>query len=237
MEEKNKPHDDNSPTAEQHVESELGTSTVPETPQSVTHHSGPDQKPQNYWEELKARAPVVGLFIAAFGAVASAFSACGAWAVLDANIKRDQVDQRAWVGIIEMEDPEIKEGPPITFKVTAKNFGKTPAKKVVSTIMAGSLPLGEPFVPQYPVALDTFPHEGGVGVVYPSMEVPLQSKPVGPMKEEGIAALRDSRIVMYIWGKISYEDVFRIEHHTTFCLFMHPTLQRVSQCKTYNDAD
>jgi hypothetical protein len=148
--------------------------------------------------------------------------------------------ERAWLGPTRAEISgllPIPPGPPIYFEVFIVNSGRTPALKVQTNIMARSFPIGTEFVAEYPPSLNALPHYGGSAVVQPRMEIFLRTQPTPPITQEMIDALRSSQIVFYIYGKIDYEDVFERSHHTTFCYFLHPTLDRMSACKTYNTAD
>lgn len=83
-----------------------------------------------------------------------------------------------------MEELEIKEGPPMTFKVIIQNFGKTPAKEVFTAVAGHLFSAGEPFVPTYEFPSGTLPHEESKGVMYPSMQTTLETSPANPITPE-----------------------------------------------------
>jgi voltage-gated potassium channel Kch len=152
------------------------------------------------------------------------------------------MDQRAWVGPVEMVEPQIREGHTLVFEIIVTNSGKTLARKVSTNVMTKSFPVGARFIPEYPVGKGRQPHEGGAIVVFPGMKVSLTTPPIETLTKEAIEALRTNRIVLYIFGKITYEDVFGKSHLTTFCYFLRPEIGRpqlatISACKTYNEAD
>lgn len=150
-------------------------------------------------------------------------------------IELSRLDQRAWLGVVSGTELSIQENNPVMFQFVVTNSGKSPA--LASTkIMAKSF-RGSEFVPEYPPSPEDLPHYGGVGLVMPGMQIPLTTQRTNPVTREAIEELRTGHMVLYIYGEITYKDIFNQPHYTHFCVFVHPTLDRVSFCKTYNDAN
>ncbi len=55
--------------------------------------------------------------------------------------------------------------------------------------------------------------------------------------QEQIDDLRKDSHVLYVFGRITYENVFRHSHLTTFCVWFEPDLSTPEHCHSYNDAD
>jgi hypothetical protein len=83
--------------------------------------------------------------------------------------------------------------------------------------------------PQLPRSID---------VLQPNMQTTLigTPRPVA-LTESDIAALKSGDAVIYIFGKLSYDDVFGRTHHTTFGVYIGRDLKTVNTCQTYNEAD
>lgn len=162
---------------------------------------------------------------------------------LGATIEQFHLEQRAWIGLTESAPPKykdgdslvyIKQGEKTQFGFLLTNSGKTPAMKCMFKIAATVLPVGSEFVPKYGKVrgLPT------VGVLQPGAKMPLETLPsTGVATKEHIDILRSGKMVFYIFGEIKYEDVFRVPHTTTFCVFVKPNLSELASCNTYNEAN
>jgi hypothetical protein len=162
---------------------------------------------------------------------------------LDAAIDQFHLDQRAWVGLVEGSPARfkdgnasvyVKEGENTQFFFLVGNSGKTPALKTTFKITAAVLASDAPFVAKYekPVSAPT------VGVVQPGVKFPLNTLPSrGIATKEHIDALKSGKWIYYIYGIISYEDVFERKHQTSFCVYLTPSLDQMLSCGSYNSAD
>jgi len=43
--------------------------------------------------------------------------------------------------------------------------------------------------------------------------------------------------ILYMYGSITYEDVFGVKHHTTVCMYLLPDLSAFTDCETYTEVD
>lgn len=159
---------------------------------------------------------------------------------LKANIDMAHREQRAWVGPTRIVRPEskdatdepifIKKGLSARFEIIIVNSGKSPAREVKADKNCFLLPLKDQLVPKY-----THP-KISVGVLQPNMSYRLITT-ISPLPTSDIDSIKNGDKILYVFGKITYEDIFRIPHWTTFCMKLIPSLDNFSACDTYNDAD
>jgi hypothetical protein len=170
---------------------------------------------------------------------------------LDATIENFRLEQRAWVGTLEVfpaqyEDKGrkvyVKEGQQIRGGVFIMNTGKTPARKLYSLVSMQRLKSGvEPF-PKYkvvrqqqPTVTTSIPTHG---VMQPGMKFALNPLPIeGNVSKADIDDLVSGKYVVYITGMITYEDIFDRSHKTMFCMYLKPDLATFSACSTGNEAN
>jgi len=158
-------------------------------------------------------------------------------AVLDASIAASRNDQRAWVAQIGMgcDAPEV--GKVMKGFVTWNNSGKTFAKQVKPLVHFA-------FVPT-PVPDDTTLMKyagfailpvGSIGVLAPNgqYKTPLETKaPIDETDKERISGTWYT----YIWGEMTYEDIFGRAHNTIFCSSRQGIAGEFIQCPFHNDAN
>jgi hypothetical protein len=159
---------------------------------------------------------------------------------LDASIAASRLDQRAWLGPAEALPPEfiegqkriyMKEGESASYGFIIANTGKTPAINVRQSTSYLSLPASTKFAPRYP---------GGTtntGVIQPNARVWAKAPNTGTVFKPVINGVTTGTWKFYVFGEIVYDDVFGIEHHTTFCYYLLPNLTAFTSCKTYNEED
>ncbi len=144
-------------------------------------------------------------------------------------------DQRAWIGTKSLIGEEIRPGVRIQFGVIVANLGKTPAKKVKTQTSWRALPRTTPFSPVYNKSTTNI-EQMSTSVLMPTFEGTLLAPPI-TLGEDQVEALRSGRAHFYVYGRITYEDVFGRSHKTTWCLFVNEKLDRMAACEIYNDAD
>ena len=156
-----------------------------------------------------------------------------------------QLDQRAWIGPVEIVRPMFtEEGKPsyvatgykTTLGVFITNSGKSPGLKVKTKTRLKAVDSGEVFVWDYPPADSNI--TDSVSVVQPGMRLELDSLPSGvPLTPDHIKKIREGTGKIYFYGEITYEDIFTTFHVTHFCVVLTPDLQQLTNCQTYNDAN
>ncbi|HUE52115.1 MAG TPA: hypothetical protein VMO80_07245 [Terriglobales bacterium] len=154
---------------------------------------------------------------------------------LDATIEQNRLDQRAWVGPTTVSTFELKADQSIpVIGVTFRNNGKTPALKFGSHVALNASKKGDPFHPIY--------HHAGsrpsIDVLQPNGELVLNTNPSSnKLTEQNIRDIRNGDLLLYLFGKGNYDDIFGVTHHVTFCMYVSPDLKHVQSCDTYNEAD
>jgi hypothetical protein len=159
------------------------------------------------------------------------------------NIEIARQDQRAWVGLVSIEPPTLKDesnrhvyvknGLPAEFGVTVTNSGRSPALKFKAFINCYLQPTDKGLSPEYNV-----PPVRSVAVIQPQMPVKLILNPTPTIFDTTIInAIKDRTLSLYVFGQMTYEDIFKEGHHTTFCMVLTSSLETFIPCKTYNEAD
>lgn len=154
--------------------------------------------------------------------------------VMRRQLENSQLDQRAWVGPVEAIIPKTGERPEPHLGVKIVNSGKTPARKVLAKISTQYLSAETEFAPSY----KDDPVEPSVSVIQPGMWINLFSRAtLGTMTSQEMDGVRAGRNRLYLYGLITYEDIFGRPHSTRFCLYLQSDLSGFNACSTYNDAD
>jgi hypothetical protein len=152
---------------------------------------------------------------------------------LEAAIALSRSDQRAWVGATEIRDLNFSVGELTKYSVRVRNTGKSPALHVTVEVAGQYVPRGEKVEFVYP-PLSTFTSNA---TVQPGVITSVTT--VGPvaLNQTQVNALKSGESVIYLYGKIRYQDVFRVVHHATFCFVVETDLRSADSCDRYNDAD
>jgi hypothetical protein len=147
------------------------------------------------------------------------------------------LDQRAWVsttGVGETHDV----GQPVVTTVITKNSGRTFAKEVIVESHRRGLPRG--VEPDLSLKSDT--KDGSRGLMAPDTEYPSETVGVGLVGENDLQLVKKGDIRVFVFGTITYSDVFGCEHWTKFCWVLNPSHPdrahwAYSAYKIGNDAD
>jgi len=154
---------------------------------------------------------------------------------LDSTREAMQLEQRAWVSEMgaSVEAPEV--GKPLTGSVSWRNTGKTFAKHVRPLCYFSFVP-AQLFSEALLVPGDASAEYRSVGVLSPGAQYPTHWTSKTPTTE-----LDKSRIAgawyTYVWGDITYSDIFSHNHVTTFCVWRQGSSGDFLQCPFHNDAD
>jgi hypothetical protein len=160
---------------------------------------------------------------------------------LNASIAASRLDQRAWICQTAVLPPVfrdgnrsvyLKDGEQTSLSTGIVNSGKTPARNVMQENSYRTLPFGVAFSPRYP--------GGGsrrVGVILPGVPFQLAT----PVTERVTSAQVNTYVtganVLYLYGRISYDDIFGQAHETTYCMYLLRDLTAFTDCDTYNEAN
>jgi hypothetical protein len=145
--------------------------------------------------------------------------------------ENSQLDQRAWVGVIGTNMPNIKPNSKFTIEVTFTNTGKTPALKFTSIVAIKGFRNDETFRPIYDKPVNPKPSNL---IIYPGMRIALPTIPI-ELTQTQIDILKSGLQIYRVYGKFSYDDIFKRHWGGTFCMFLQPDLTTMSWCDTYNE--
>ena len=181
---------------------------------------------------------IVGVVIAGCALI---LTSCQIWAIRD-NAQRQL---RAYVGVVVPPDnqrinrffpPEVP-----TVRLNVRNFGQTPAYKAsyiaASDIRAFPLPKDN----DYAITVDK--KLSNPVTIFPGIfdlgDIKIVTKRA--LTAEEIASIQDCNVRrLYAWGTISYEDAFKAQHYTNFCVsFCNLTAKDVQYepCNDHTDSN
>lgn len=149
-----------------------------------------------------------------------------------ATIRNAQLDQRAWIGIDNIEIPRM--GEVFEINVRFRNTGKTPATKVSYMAARDGVKKGERLSITYPPnkkpsSQGLVPPNGAFHAVYP----PRQGEP--PVDQSFFNFIASEEVTIYVYGKLTYSDIFSCGHWLTFCYRLEPNAKGWAACVNYND--
>lgn len=142
-------------------------------------------------------------------------------------------DQRAWVGAVDVSFPDVREGSALHATVLVTNSGRSPARNVEHDVCYNIGPAADLFTPTYARTEAAPP---SISVLQPGAQVRL---PVyrAPLTQQQAEDILSGQQTLYVFGRISYEDVFNTPHETTFGYSLVPSLSGWRHTNTYNTAD
>ncbi len=156
-------------------------------------------------------------------------------AALAASINAARLDERAWVAEITLTLSEPTVGKPIEATIAWKNSGKTFAKHVMPNC---SLAFSQERLTEVSLNLlkATLEHPASVGVLAPDSEYKTVLKGLAPIDEVDKSRITGTWYT-YLWGEITYFDIFKQAHTTKFCSWRQGGSGDFLQCPFKNDAD
>ncbi len=159
-------------------------------------------------------------------------SASQSRAALQADTHQAQMDQRAWVGFVaDNVTVNVNE---IDQAVVVQNTGKTPAFNVRMKSQGKLIPRGdEVSQPDYKTRWQFGGGEESASTM-PSGNVRQIFVPPVALTPEGVNQIRSGSVILYQFGFVTYDDVFRRHHRTDFCVYILPALSRTADCPGFN---
>ena len=154
---------------------------------------------------------------------------------IQATEKAMRLDQRAWVGPVRISPFELRPEEVIpTIFIIVRNSGKTPSMGMTSATAMQFVNPGQSFEP----ILNKAPTPAPVDIIQPNGELYL---PVDlgttRLNDAAINRLRSGESTLYVFGEITYSDVFGRAHFNRFCMFVAHDLKTLNSCATYNEAN
>ncbi len=152
---------------------------------------------------------------------------------------------RAWAGIKTVLPPDpIKIGSTLKATVVLTNAGQTPALNFKNLVSIKVLKAGIQILdPKYRIdsttqnSLSTFLP----GNVMYATTLPVESinsnQGAGLLSKEDLDDIVSGRFIVYVFGRITYDDIFSFHHFTNFCMYLKRDLINFTSCDTYNEMD
>lgn len=206
------------------------------TPLPVRLETRPEEAEQ-YSKDYDQRGQQVTLarwsnWITLAGVIVGVVSVAGlAISVFQAR-KAMELDQRAWLGIasvvpLQLEHPQIG--------IRLQNFGKTPALHIVERAQWKVVSSGDVFDPS--VLVEQTKPVSALRVLAPGIPANIGQQLDAPNLQQ-TADIASGKSVFYIFGSMTYEDIFQHEHFLHFCLKFNPGMHGAFTGEDpYNDAD
>jgi hypothetical protein len=147
------------------------------------------------------------------------------------NRDSSRLGQRAWIAVMDASAAFDKR--PFEITATVTNVGRTPALRVQPRygwrVDSSSRPLH----------FDGLPTPAPGYVLNPGEKQGIMISDPAPSGkyEELVEDLRNGAIRGYLYGDITYLDVFQRTHHATFCFVVNPKVNRMQTCEGHNQAD
>jgi hypothetical protein len=244
----------NSESREAHKESKAndGTNKVPPIPSDLppisdvpTRNTKNETTNQTEWERRHYRMQfsifivgIIVMFIYAGQLYEMRKSTQAATAAIKLARDSSHLDQRAWVAD-EMISGKAELDKRYVIKISAKNTGKTFAKDFVSTSAFKGKYLSDPDPDFDREIANAATSTNSIGLLPPNggfdQEVP--AKQGQKITEDDIREFSNPTVVFLVFGKITYKDIFKCKHWTTFCYRALPVEGKYITYATYNDAD
>jgi hypothetical protein len=153
------------------------------------------------------------------------------------SVASTRLDQRAWVAQSEIAGkPELDK--PYRIAVRIKNTGKTFAKRYTSVTAARIKQLSDPNPDFEKIVGEESTDATTAGIIPPNgtfMQI-LEINKGAKMTQENLDELKTPTVIILVFGKLTYWDIFNCEHWTTFCCRAY-TDGTFETYGPYNDAD
>jgi hypothetical protein len=143
------------------------------------------------------------------------------------------MEQRAWVFVTETRASELQIGQPLSITIGFKNTGRTPARNVQIAAHLEPLPQGQMPDPnlEKTQSRGVIPPNGTIFVV-----ISTGRKHAEGVTEQGLKAITTGELVIWVYGTITYDDIFETRQATMFCYMLHPDGKTFAAAEVYNDA-
>ncbi len=162
---------------------------------------------------------------------------------LKQSITISRLEQRAWISTLSIPKVKPEIGKQLNIPVAFKNNGKTPADNVTTLVYMSMVKKGERPIFSYKDISGQIISRGimlpdDVRTVEIPMEWEIRDKLIdGKLTKEMFDILNAGIETIYIYGKISYNDIFGESHWTTFCYIYDPSDGYSITCEEHNLMD
>jgi hypothetical protein len=158
--------------------------------------------------------------------------------VMRQGMRQDRINQRAWVATAGIQASPPVAGNKFIVKVIVKNTGKTFARRVTVSCYTRAAPVEVGLLNFAQIVSDMERQAQGRSV---ALLAPDGTYGGGSSSETGIDKdtandFIEGKTRIFIFGKITYTDVFDCEHWTTYCSILSAS-GGLEVCEQFNDAD
>jgi hypothetical protein len=157
------------------------------------------------------------------------------WAVMREQLNEmktaSALDQRAWVGTIDESQLTFTLGQNVVVVVPVKNSGKTPALMVTTVAAMRTIDTGR--FPEF----NDLKEPTGVGVIQPNAATYMSIFSKEVLTQEIVEELTRGDRVLWIYGTITYNDIFSHHHWTTFAKTLNPIKKVWETPPVHNEVD
>jgi hypothetical protein len=169
-------------------------------------------------------------------------------AALDTSIAASKLDQRAWVGVLDIVPKEFTDTNGLVASVVFFNSGRTPARKVQvsAAFIISPVPMTGPspeqiktlkFRPAQSIAPQGRYNEVLGQIV--SGEIYTETQMQG--RKDALSRFQDIKnkiATLYYFGILKYDDIFGNLRETQFCVFLaNPETKEMAFCDAFNDVN
>jgi hypothetical protein len=147
------------------------------------------------------------------------------------------LDQRAWVAVTDINATGPEVGKIWNIQLIAQNTGKTFAKSLKIFARRQTLPKGR--IPDFESEERKafLGEEGSVLAPNGHTDIPMVSDHPSPVDETYFGKINSGDQIVFLYGRLTYDDIFTCPHWTTFCLTFDPSSGGFMFYKTHNGAD
>lgn len=201
-------------------------------PKIDTHESSEDTKDRSneaseYWTVFGHILKITDSLLVVFTALLFAATIFLYWATKSLVIGAEETAKRQLRAHVAVSPTEFSDPNNFSIRFSMINYGQTPAYDVVETAVIDIFPYPLPpnfKFPELPIQQHSrivlYPHATNItGIAYGAKSSDL--------KDSGIAG--DGRI--YIYGRVTYTDIFKDPHVTEFCHSIPKTMKLVEFLK------
>jgi hypothetical protein len=143
------------------------------------------------------------------------------------------VENRAYVSAQSAQfSADPKADKPVLAQINFVNRGSTPAKNLM--VQAEAAFREQPLPDEAPITASQRPGARGSA---PKDELYVVAAAIPPLSEEKVKLLNKDMLRLYVWGTITYEDVFNKKHTTRFCFVSRAAVTTFQVCHNNNYID
>jgi hypothetical protein len=147
------------------------------------------------------------------------------------------LDQRAWIAVTVAPGSPPQLDTVWQTPMAVKNTGKTFARQIKIGFARRTLPKGQ--FPNFSEAAPTTKESETISLLAPNVEYTFDTnvKVLKKVDQEALNALNSGEWVVFVFGQVTYTDIFDCAHWTEFCFQFNPATGQFPSCENHNDAD